>query len=446
MTMRSRHTHSVTPTAQTNKAAADDQDDSRQPIRRGAGVLGYCRKSARVGLAAAAAIGGLAMVGSAPAASAASGGTTLSNNESLVGASDQSIHSPNGEYQLRMQPDGNLVLYSPGPAPLWYTSTTGGSDRRLDLQSDGNLVLHNGAGQALWNAGTWGHPGDYLALQNDGNLVIYSPSNQPLWYTHTTASKLPANGSLTGASDQYLMSADGQYRAVMQSDGNFVVYAPGNRPTWYTGTNGGSDRRLDMQSDGNLVVHNAAGQALWNAGTWGNPGAHLVLQTDGNLVIYSPSNQPLWSIKTGIIRPGYGSGPNAYICTSSSYSCDKTGYHGQSTWGYPGVHNCTNYAAWRLALNRVANPGNLGNGGSWATSARSKGIPVDQNPTVGSIAQYNYNSSWAPQWGHVAYVLEAGPGYIVVAEDNYPTGPLDIRRANAGTTWWPSNFIHFASH
>jgi len=59
------------------------------------------------------------------------------------------------------------------------------------------------------------------------------------------------------------------------------------------------------------------------------------------------------------------------------------------------------------------------------------------------VAQYDFGSAWAPQYGHVAYVQEVGAGYIVVGEDNYPSGPLDVRRINAGGSDWPSNFIHF---
>ena len=54
-----------------------------------------------------------------------------------------------------------------------------------------------------------------------------------------------------------------------------------------------------MQGDGNFVIYNTteyatSSNALWATGTNGNPGAYLCAQDDGNLVVYSSSNQPLW--------------------------------------------------------------------------------------------------------------------------------------------------------
>lgn len=95
-----------------------------------------------------------------------------------------------------------------------------------------------------------------------------------------------------------LASPKGGMAALMQSDGNFVVYAPGGRPVWHTGTFGNPGARLVMQSDGNLVVYNTAGVPVWNTRTSGNPSARLVLQDDGNLVVYRSDDRPLWASGT----------------------------------------------------------------------------------------------------------------------------------------------------
>jgi hypothetical protein len=95
------------------------------------------------------------------------------------------------------------------------------------------------------------------------------------------------NPNETLPSGQRLVSTDGQYVMVMQGDGNLVVYAPGNRPIWASGTGvGGSD--LTMQGDGNLVVYTPPRPnrvAVWASGTSG--GLRLELQTDGNFVLYT---------------------------------------------------------------------------------------------------------------------------------------------------------------
>jgi surface antigen len=131
------------------------------------------------------------------------------------------------------------------------------------------------------------------------------------------------------------------------------------------------------------------------------------------------------------------------LCTSTSYSCDHTGFVGQSTWGFPLGHHCTNYVAWRLSRNGVSNPGyRLGNADTWAPNAAAHGVRVDQVPAVGAVAHWRAGVGGAGSYGHVAYVEEVGAGYIVVAEDNTAAGPLRVRRITTGGGW-PSTFIHF---
>ncbi|WP_442965632.1 CHAP domain-containing protein [Rathayibacter sp. Leaf294] len=131
-----------------------------------------------------------------------------------------------------------------------------------------------------------------------------------------------------------------------------------------------------------------------------------------------------------------------------SYGCTGGGYTGTDSWGYSNSsstasngtkHNCTSYAAFRVAQNGARNPGNLGSAGSWDDNARKYGIPVDGYPRVGDIAQYNS--------GHVAYVEEVGNGYIVTTDDNYGYNYTTRKRISAGSTYpqWPDNFIHFTS-
>jgi hypothetical protein len=94
----------------------------------------------------------------------------------------QQIKSANGQYTLSMQPDGNLVLYSPNRA-LWQAGTSANPLSRLAVQPDGNMVVYDMNGRPLWYTGT--NQRDKLILQNDGNLVLYNGLGQPLWATLT---------------------------------------------------------------------------------------------------------------------------------------------------------------------------------------------------------------------------------------------------------------------
>src|SRR5262249_45360813 len=62
---------------------------------------------------------------------------TLTPNQVLT--ANQSVSSPNGQYQLVMQGDGNLVEYGPGGQVIWHAATNGNPGARAIMQGDGNL-------------------------------------------------------------------------------------------------------------------------------------------------------------------------------------------------------------------------------------------------------------------------------------------------------------------
>jgi cytoskeletal protein RodZ len=85
--------------------------------------------------------------------------------------------------RLRMQSDGNFVLYDENNKARWATNTFG-SNFHAVFQADGNLVVYTSSNQAVWASQTEGHNGAILRLQGDGNLVIYSGST-PIWASNT---------------------------------------------------------------------------------------------------------------------------------------------------------------------------------------------------------------------------------------------------------------------
>ena len=102
---------------------------------------------------------------------------------------------------------------------------------------------------------------------------------------------------------QFLRSTDGRYRAVLQTDGSFVV-DDGAKEIW---TNGIKDyygkNHIVLQADGNLVSYLSNGTPLWSTQTNGSDADRLVMQTDGNLVMYNDRYQPIWSSKTRKLPP-----------------------------------------------------------------------------------------------------------------------------------------------
>jgi surface antigen len=137
-------------------------------------------------------------------------------------------------------------------------------------------------------------------------------------------------------------------------------------------------------------------------------------------------------------------GPNpAYACTTGGYgglsagwpgALYGAGYANRNQYGY---HNCTLYAAYRLSVNGMVNPGWSDNATGWDTKAAAHGTPVDQTPALGAIAQWNRGL------GHVAYVEVVAQTYIEVSDDSYD--PMNTHRWRIMNTSpsWPDNFIHF---
>lgn len=166
----------------------------------------------------------------------------------------------------------------------------------LTMQSDGNLVLYQRNVGPLWNSGTWGTAADRAIMQADGNLVVYAGA-QPLW------------DSSTQGSSAFL---------AVQDDGNLVVYGNG-RAQWASSTqarptppcagqwlnsgerlNAGQSRtscdgrfQLIMQGDGNLVLYQKRVGPVWESATQAS-GAFAVMQGDGNFVVYDGGGRSIW--------------------------------------------------------------------------------------------------------------------------------------------------------
>ena len=105
--------------------------------------------------------------------------STLAPRERLY--PDTEIHSPSGNYALRYQSDGNLVLYGPNGA-VWASGTEGHGGLFCEMQPDGNLVVYFADGSEPWASDTAGLPGAELRVQDDGYIVIYDAGgNSPWW-------------------------------------------------------------------------------------------------------------------------------------------------------------------------------------------------------------------------------------------------------------------------
>lgn len=84
------------------------------------------------------------------------------------------------------------------------------------------------------------------------------------------------------------------FKAIMQNDGNFVIYHGGSA-IWATQTPNNQGAKAQFRANGNFVVLDANNSALFSTNTPNMNGKKLVMQGDGNLVIYNFSGRPIWA-------------------------------------------------------------------------------------------------------------------------------------------------------
>ncbi len=83
------------------------------------------------------------------------------------------LQSPDGQFRLIYQDDGNLVLYDQrSGAVTWASNTDGTTAGRAALQRDGRFVVYDAEGTPRWTSGSRAGSGAVLVLQDDGNVVV----------------------------------------------------------------------------------------------------------------------------------------------------------------------------------------------------------------------------------------------------------------------------------
>jgi hypothetical protein len=104
--------------------------------------------------------------------------------------------------------------------------------------------------------------------------------------------------------NDFLLSQNGTYSAVMKANGDFVVYKD-SEVLWAVGSKTGS--YFTFQSDGNLVVYTSSNVA-WSPNIYDKNGFlgigsfhgpdKLIMQDDGNLVAYTNGGKAVWASNT----------------------------------------------------------------------------------------------------------------------------------------------------
>lgn len=117
--------------------------------------------------------------------------------------------------------------------------------------------------------------------------------------------EMPSGVTWLGPCDT-LVSRNGMFRFVNQTDGDLCIYKQNGGVEWASGTQGKGSGNVYMQRDGNLVLYNTYGDVsspgapMWASKMCGRgTGPYkLIMQDDGNLVIHDVDHIPIWATNT----------------------------------------------------------------------------------------------------------------------------------------------------
>lgn len=208
------------------------------------------------------------------------------------------------------------------------------------LNSSNSGTVYSVAGASGKTSGVGNHAAMFLALNELGSLVLDVNDDQLDVRYLNDSGQVRDRFTLMKASDNgggnppplgsqllpgeqlnigdSLISSNGAYRLVFQSDGNLVLYAANGTVIWASGTQGSGADRFVFQRDGNLVIYRGS-EAIWSSASQGSSATALVLKDNGSLVLYDGTDV-VWSAGNAPPDDDSSGGALSVVNTTSSYS------------------------------------------------------------------------------------------------------------------------------
>lgn len=168
----------------------------------------------------------------------------------------------------------------------------GGSDNLIGQTGNDTFIIDQDGG-GVYDSIDGRDGSDTASFERFTSGVTIDMSNQSLFGGVST---LAVNGQLAGG--QAILSPDGRYSLNYQPDGNLVLYGPSGY-IWASNTSGQSVGRAVMQGDGNLVVYDAGNVARWSSVTAGNAGATFQLDNTGLARVVRTNGTGAWQVGGG---------------------------------------------------------------------------------------------------------------------------------------------------
>ena len=285
-----------------------------------------------------------------------SGTTGTTGADRLIGSSAADIFDGKGgsDYE-RGNGGADKFIFNPGYGQLEIDADAGTNVASTSTLSLGSGLSLSQVSVSFTNTGdivlTDGTAGDQVKIDRGLNLSsTYQPEfgvqqvrfsdgtvlgRQQLINLATMGAPGYSNSLFSGQmmnAGNMLLSPGGQYALSMQSDGNLVEYnLQTSAAVWASNTGWSHGAHAVMQTDGNLVIYSSAGSAIWASGTSGRTGVSATLQDDGNFVEYQLT-QAVWATNTHNNNPPAPPGGFGKIDLFGTSGADVIDGHGYATY------------------------------------------------------------------------------------------------------------------
>jgi hypothetical protein len=213
--------------------------------------------------------------------------TALSNGTTL--ASGVTKRSPNGQFVLTMNTNGQLTYSEVGGPKLWSTPTSGSPGATAEV-ANGALSVTGTDGQTLWSTTTSGQIAD-LDLESNGSIVLVSGA-VVLWSSDSTLTTMRSGNYL--APGWYVSSPNSRCQLTMTPTGALKLVTADHQTFWRNNTRA-LDGRTVLQPSGSLVTVNAAGNVVWSSVTPRHSNDFLSVTNAGTLTLASPNGVVFWA-------------------------------------------------------------------------------------------------------------------------------------------------------
>jgi hypothetical protein len=186
----------------------------------------------------------------------------------------------------------------------------GGDNQKWNIVATDNgryKFVAKHSGKCLNVSGSKYENGTNIQQYRDDNTDAVKFKLEPVADSNYKGDRLTRGQKLTAG--QYLLSSNRQFKAIMQTDGNFVIYTYQWSAIFNTATDGKNGAFITLQGDGNFVLYSKDGAVLRYNYKSNNSNRRLpadvstidyvVMQDDGNLVGYTNGGKAIWESGTG---------------------------------------------------------------------------------------------------------------------------------------------------